>query len=195
MFKLHKKVLFILIIAIIVVLIAILAANFYSTSQKIQIENQSRFYKAEYHSSKKFIERLNQWNIWGENSIRINKGVITYTIKKIKIILSDQKQTLYSFKSSSGDSLWSTNASVSKDTLIIVVNLKKDAENDPMYSTRSKDKILDDIFFAAIVQTLYQSSHGSSLNAANQKIINQTLVDFYKKNEAYPFKVSLLHGV
>lgn len=184
---------FLIVTVITAVLTVIPVVIFNATRQDIQVINQSKYYKVIYHPSKKFSQKLNQWRVWENNAISINKGVITYTIKKIRIILSDQQQSLYSFKSSLGDSLWSTNVSANKDILTLIVNIKRGAENDPMYKGVKKEIVLNDIFFTAVIYSLYQSSHGSTSNATNLKIINQTIVEFYKLKDQYPFRVSRLY--
>lgn len=196
MLKIPKNILYILLVLVTLITIG-LGAFIYFTSNKasnVEIENKSKYYSVAYHPSKEFNEGLTNWGVWKKNGITINKGIATYTVKKIKVVITDEKQSLYSQFDTSNNIIWSSSASIDKnDTLLLKVHLKRDLENDPFLEYGgNRGTALNQFFLWNIVNLLYQSTHGSSGNATNSTNINKILKKFNKNPKEYPFTVTKL---
>lgn len=157
---------------------------FISIAQKpIEIVNNSKYYRVDHHTSREFNEYLDKWDFWGRDKVYLGTHGKKYTVKKIKIYLTDTRQPYYEIRLSDGTVFGSSMSENVDDrgTLILKIYM-----NPEVISVKNQE-YLTNLFLFSVVSRLYAISHANQLDQEKFLQIGQVYSYFSNKKHNNPF--------
>lgn len=94
--QIQKKTLLKIIIVFLLLLSGIIIYYFFIHNSNIEIEDRSNYYDISYQDTKAFSDYLQRTGAWEENHATLLGLNNLFTLKKIKVILSDDNKGIYS---------------------------------------------------------------------------------------------------
>lgn len=163
------------------------------SSSKIELVNESKYYKIQFGNIKLLEKYMDEWGVWKEKNTRLSDLVPYETVKKIKIYITDKPQSLLVVSKkpqlgsilTNNEILHSVNGLVDSDgTYHIYVYLSPDLRSHPLeYINRAFTRSLTDILYGSTHTLLSRQDQMNNIEPANDEMsINMN---------NYPIKVTV----
>lgn len=178
-----KKIVLVSVVVFLLIFIPV-SLYFYSLKQ-ISVVNHSKIYIIEYRETPAFNEYLEKWGFWEKDKIYLDIYKKKYTIKKIKIYITDRVQPYYKFEwSEKGMVLSSINEYVDDDgTLHIQLHLNSSLP------TIESDKYIKDLLTFNLISRIYVMTHSYQNYLVRSEEILKVTERFKKSPSDNPFIV------
>lgn len=156
---------------------------------KITIDNQSKYYKAEFVDKKEFEKLVDNSKVLNNDTIRIYKSATTYKANRLKIVVTDTPQKTYRIIDSNKNITFaSSSVKIIDGEYIIFVYLNPALSTDKQLISELPEDYISGTFFYLLVEPIIDST-GTYDSIAQRARTTATKVGLYLNNDKNPIKI------